>query len=101
MNDYAAAAMRTASEVGVLHAALGLVGEAGEVADHLKKAAFQGHPFDAAHLAEEVGDILWYCAMMAEALGMSLDTIAAANLQKLQERYPDGFSSERSVNRVR
>jgi NTP pyrophosphatase (non-canonical NTP hydrolase) len=104
-NDYQLRAMRTASLKSfegiqaLQNAALGLAGEAGEFADAIKKVSFQGHTLNHAHLAQEVGDILWYCAMAASALGMDLDDIAVQNVQKLQKRYPDGFEVERSLHR--
>jgi NTP pyrophosphatase (non-canonical NTP hydrolase) len=105
-NDYQLRAMRTASLKSfegiqaLQNAALGLAGEAGEFADAIKKVSFQGHTLNHAHLAQEVGDILWYCALAASALGMDLDDIAVQNVQKLQKRYPDGFEVERSMHRA-
>lgn len=103
-NDYQKEALRTASNAGnslprVLNGALGLCGEAGEFADILKKHYYQGHDLDEGHLAKELGDILWYVAVAADALGIDLDTIAEMNVLKLQDRYPDGFDAERSQNR--
>jgi len=104
-NDYQVKAMRTASLKSfegiqaLQNAALGLAGEAGEFADAIKKVSFQGHALDKTHLAQEVGDILWYCSLAASALGMDLDDIAVHNVQKLQKRYPDGFEVERSLHR--
>ena len=80
--------------------ALGLVGEAGEVAELIKKHLFHGHPIDKAAMTEELGDVLWYVARLAAALGISLGDVAALNIDKLQRRYPDGFSPERSRNRA-
>ena len=105
MNDYQKAAMRTASGVNyenygaIMNAALGICGEGGEVADLVKKAAFQGHDLDASHVAKELGDCLWYIAVGANALGYSLDEIAQMNVDKLKARYPDGFDAERSQHR--
>jgi NTP pyrophosphatase (non-canonical NTP hydrolase) len=82
-----------------VNGALGLSGEAGECADHVKKHLFQGHELDRAHLAEEIGDVLWYCAELASGIGRSLDEIAEMNIAKLRKRYPDGFDSDRSVHR--
>jgi len=104
-SDYQVKAMRSAhvKEPGELrtlqNAALGLAGESGEVADMIKKVSFQGHSLDSRHLAEEVGDILWYCALAATGLGMDLDEIASNNIAKLMKRYPDGFDAERSIHR--
>lgn len=83
----------------LINGALGLCGEAGEVADLLKKAFMQGHKIDRSVVAEEIGDVLWYCAELAEWLGIPLDAIASQNIAKLKKRYPQGFSADRSVNR--
>lgn len=104
INEYQRLAMRTrplnlSSDDLRLNAAMGMVGESGEVMDHLKKAMFQGHELSKEKLIEETGDILWYCAEMADALGITLDEIAAYNVVKLKKRYPDGFDKEKSVNR--
>jgi NTP pyrophosphatase (non-canonical NTP hydrolase) len=88
------------SSANLTMAALGLTGEAGEAADIVKKTVFHGHPLDRDKLAKEVGDVLWYVAEMASALGMPLSEIAAANLEKLRRRYPEGFSTDASVARA-
>lgn len=80
-------------------AVLGLTGESGEVADHLKKAIGHGHVLHIDHVVKELGDIMWYVAEVASSLGLQLDDIASRNVEKLAKRYPDGFSSERSINR--
>ena len=111
LNEYQSAAQRTSSckwadrqsdglclkqlENGLM----GLCGESGESMEILKKHRHQGHRLDRQKLAEELGDVLWYCAETASALGLQLDDVAAANIHKLEMRYPEGFSSERSVNR--
>lgn len=105
LNEYQKAAMRTASGGNyenygaIMNAALGICGEGGEVADLVKKAAFQGHNLDVPHVAKELGDCLWYIAVGANALGYSLDAIARMNVDKLKARYPDGFDAERSQHR--
>lgn len=102
-NEYQLAAMRSSSVNGpyeLIHAgALGLCGESGEVADHVKKYLFQGHDLDKDHIAEELGDVLWYVATTAQGIGYGLDTIMQMNVDKLLERYPDGFESARSIYR--
>ena len=102
-NEYQEKALRTASRTAeedlLLNGVLGLNGESGEVADHVKKALFQGHALDRDTLAKELGDIMWYAAIMAKGLGYSLDTIMEMNIEKLKKRYPDGFETERSLNR--
>ena len=104
-NEYQIKALRTVSLKkldglpALQNAALGLAGESGEFADVIKKASFQGHEIDPAHLSEEIGDILWYCALAARALNRELDDIAEENIQKLMRRYPNGFEQERSIHR--
>jgi NTP pyrophosphatase (non-canonical NTP hydrolase) len=80
-------------------AALGLTGESGEVADHMKKALFQGHDIDPIHLSQELGDILWYLVLACDALDCTLDDVVAMNVKKLHNRYPNGFEAERSIHR--
>ena len=101
-NDYQRAALRTANGtncVNLTNAALGMAGEAGEVADLVKKHSFQGHDLDVNHVAEELGDVLWYVAVGAEAIGLSLGEVAQRNIEKLKRRYPDGFDKARSIHR--
>lgn len=78
---------------------LGIAGEAGEVADVIKKEVFHDHPEDTEKIKKELGDVLWYVAAVATVYKLDLEDIAVANLEKLKKRYPDGFSSERSLNR--
>jgi len=80
-------------------AALGLTGESGEVADIIKKAVFHGHTLDQEKIKQELGDILWYIAATATTLGFELSEIMEINIQKLKERYPNGFNSADSINR--
>jgi NTP pyrophosphatase (non-canonical NTP hydrolase) len=80
--------------------ALGLAGEAGEVCDLLKKHWGHRHPLDKAKLGKELGDVLWYVAAVGAQFGISLNDIARANVAKLTQRYPDGFSPEASLARA-
>jgi NTP pyrophosphatase (non-canonical NTP hydrolase) len=104
LNQYQQLALRTAghrasTQKTLTNTALGLAGESGEVADIIKKTFYHGHPLDKEALHKELGDVLWYLAVMADALGYDLDDIAQANVDKLRARYPEGFSEERSLNR--
>lgn len=82
-----------------MHAGLGLASEAGEFIDVLKKRHAYGKPLDIVNLREEVGDILWYCALAARGLGTTLEEIAETNILKLQTRYPAKFTAEQALNR--
>jgi NTP pyrophosphatase (non-canonical NTP hydrolase) len=78
---------------------MGLNGEAGEAIDVMKKFLFQGHELDKKHLAKELGDVAWYLAVTADALGYYLEDIFQMNIDKLKARYPDGFDPELSKHR--
>ena len=103
MSDYQRMARRTAGDKRksdkMEEALFGLAGEVGELCDHYKKYMHQGHDLDYNHMAEEAGDVLWYLAEIADALGITLEEIARRNIDKLRKRYPDGFDPERSRNR--
>jgi len=83
--------------------AIGLAGEAGEVAELVKKAVFHRHGINGAFrekMVKELGDVLWYAAAMCTKLDMDLGVIMEVNIRKLEERYPSGFSSQDSKRRV-
>ena len=74
-------------------AAIGIVAEAGEFAEIVKKILFQGKEYNQDnidHMIIELGDILWYISQAATALGVRLDDILLGNTMKLLKRYPDG-----------
>lgn len=104
INEYQQKALRTESGIDdkyprLLNGLMGLNGEAGEAIDILKKHMFHGHELDTIHLAKELGDVAWYLAISANALGYDLETILQMNVDKLYNRYPDGFDSKNSINR--
>lgn len=99
INDYQKEALRTAGEADLVNGVLGLCGESGECADIVKKYLFQGHDLDVEHLAKELGDVAWYLAVTAYAIGYDLETVLRLNVRKLRKRYPDGFDPEKSQNR--
>ena len=81
----------------LLTAALGLTGEAGEFADHVKKIFFHGKPYDDDRreaMILELGDIMWYVMQACEALEVSLEEVVYDNIDKLSERHPDGFKKD-------
>ena len=103
-NEYQELAMRTLnpelSERDVLiNAVMGLCGESGEVIDLVKKHLAQGHELDRDKMVAELGDVAWYLAECAHVLGVGLDDVLEGNIEKLRRRFPEGFSSERSVAR--
>lgn len=101
-NNYQEEAMRTANGTHgdlLQNGVMGLCGESGECVDIVKKHLFQGHELDKEHLAKELGDVAWYLAVTAEAIGYDLNTILQMNVKKLRDRYPNGFDEERSKHR--
>lgn len=102
-DEYMKATRRTwrpvAKREQMLNAALGLAGEGGEVADLVKKHNFQGHSLTASQVENELGDVLFYVARMADLWDLDLAGIMQANIDKLQARYPNGFDESRSRNR--
>ena len=96
-NSYQRSATKTAvypPEHKILYPALGLAGEAGEVANKVKKVMRDGienQPDNwREQIASEIGDVLWYCAALASDLNLSLGMIAAQNLIKLDKRKDKG-----------
>lgn len=101
LDDYKGMAERCQDEftLRVLHAAMGLVTEAGEIMDALKKHLIYGKPIDIVNLMEEHGDSDWYKALLAKACGYSFEEAMERNIEKLRKRFPEKFSSERALNR--
>lgn len=88
------------NEMMIIWNAIGLVGEAGEVAELAKKGIFHQHDIDKVELSKELGDCLWYIAALCTKLDLDMEQIMIDNIEKLITRYPDGYSSKDSVKRV-
>ena len=104
VNEYQKLAMTTLNPAlskkdVLINGVMGLCGESGEAIDIVKKWLAQGHELDKEKLAKELGDIAWYLAETATALDLNLEDIFEANIEKLRKRYPEGFDSQRSINR--
>lgn len=100
LSEYQRLSRRTAGyprEAWLAYPALGLAGEAGEVAEHAKKTIRDNggrvSTERRAALAKELGDVLWYLAQLATELELDLDEIAQANLDKLLSRQRRGVLS--------
>lgn len=105
INEYQKLAMATLNpELSrrdvLINGVMGLCGESGEAIDIVKKWLAQGHELDKEHLAKELGDIAWYLAETATALDIPLEDILQANIDKLKNRYPEGFDAKRSQVRL-
>lgn len=104
INEYQKLAMTTLNPAlspkdVLINGVMGLCGESGEAIDLVKKHLAQEHELNKEQLAKELGDIAWYLAETATAIGYPLEEILQMNIDKLKKRYPEGFAVERSVNR--
>lgn len=104
LNEYQYHAERSANmtvepKLQLANYGLGITGEAGEVADIIKKGVFHGHSLDVDEIEKELGDVLWYIANIASICNLDLSRVAEKNIDKLQKRYPKGFSQNDSINR--
>lgn len=105
INEYQALAMRTVNpeldkKDMLINSVMGLCGESGEAIDIVKKWYAHGHELDTEHFKKELGDIAWYLAEAATAVGVNLEEIFEANIEKLRKRYPEGFETSKSIERA-
>ena len=104
VNEYQKAAMATLNlaldkKDVLINSIMGLCGESGEAIDIVKKWLMQGDELDKEHLVRELGDVAWYLAEAATALDIPLEAVFQGNLDKLRQRFPNGFDTGASVNR--
>ena len=104
VNEYQKAAMATLNPARdkkdvLINSVMGLCGESGEAIDIVKKRLMQGHELDKEHLIKELGDVAWYLAEAVTALDVPLEAVFQGNLDKLRQRFPNGFDVGASVNR--
>jgi NTP pyrophosphatase (non-canonical NTP hydrolase) len=100
--EYIKLATRTESTLNpdrILHAALGLATEAGELLDAKKREMFYNKPLDWHNLIEEAGDIFWYLAILCDAMNVSFEEVQRRNIDKLRARYPEKFDTSLAINR--
>ena len=105
INEYQQLAMTTlnpalAKKDVLINGVMGLCGESGEAIDIVKKHLAQGQGLDRDKLIKELGDIAWYLAETAYALDIPLESILQGNIDKLRKRFPEGFDTQRSVERI-
>ena len=104
INEYLKNTERTRSQLNNtqldnIHMALGLVTEAGELADVFKKNLAYNKPIDWINVQEEIGDLLWYIAGLCNINNFNLDAILQNNIDKLRKRYPEKFTENEAINR--
>ena len=105
LNEYQKLAMTTLNPAldgkdVLINGVMGLCGEAGEAIDIVKKHLAQGHELDREALIKELGDVAWYLAETAYALGVPLEEVCSRNIEKLRRRFPEGLSEEKSIHRT-
>lgn len=83
----------------LLHGVLGLVTEAGELAEAVKHHVFDHAVLDRTNVLEELGDMFWYLALMIRVMGGDPEEILGVNIAKLAARYPEKFSEYAALNR--
>lgn len=106
-SDYEKAALSTLSnkyhtdkvDPNLVHAAIGISTEAGELLDAIKKGLFYGKTVDMVNIREELGDLLWYVAVACFASGASFEALFEQNIAKLRARYPEKFTEYDALNR--
>jgi NTP pyrophosphatase (non-canonical NTP hydrolase) len=103
LSEYQKLARRTEKplplEAALQHGILGILTEAGELADPIKKAVIYGSAMNNENIREEIGDLLWYIAVVANNLGIDLDSVAYENIAKLQARYPEKYTDQDAIER--
>lgn len=90
----------TPHDANVLHLALGVCGEAGELADAIKKAAIYRKPIDLANVVEELGDLEFYMEGVRQAYGITRLETLQHNRAKLSKRYAKGYSNQQAQDRA-
>lgn len=89
----------TTEQAELLHHSMGMVTEAGEFMDALKRVLIYGKEIDKTNLKEEIGDMLWYIAGAIRLVETSFSEEFERNINKLRARYPSKFDSEKALNR--
>jgi NTP pyrophosphatase (non-canonical NTP hydrolase) len=88
------------SKCNLIHAALGITTEGGEISDAIKKHVIYGQDLDIVNIMEEIGDLMWYVAILVRWLDLDLDELLTDNINKLRKRYPEGFTEEHAAARL-
>ena len=101
LNEYASMRDRLVEydTLKVLHAIMGIATESGELMDAMKKFLIYGKPLDDVNLMEEAGDLFWYVALLAHAVGFTFEDSFEKNIAKLKARYPNRFTEHDALNR--
>ena len=103
INTYKTESERTLVDQGhdmnLLHAAMGIGTEAGELLDAFKRKMFYGKELDVVNVKEEIGDLMWYTAILLRELDLDFHEILQLNIDKLKTRFPEKFTKADALNR--
>lgn len=86
-------------KIRLLHGAIGLVTESGELMDAFKKSIYYGKKLDVVNVKEELGDIMWYFAIFLRELDIKFEDLLDINIEKLRSRYGEKFSEKKAFKR--
>jgi NTP pyrophosphatase (non-canonical NTP hydrolase) len=84
----------------ILHGAIGMSGESGEFLDAVKKTVLYGKSLDKNYVEEELGDSLYYMALVLRSIGSNFETVMQKNYEKLLKRYPEGYNDAAAIARA-
>lgn len=90
----------TPNQAELLHAAIGIAGEAGELLDTVRKHVFDGQPLDRENAIEELGDLCFYMEAAFQAIGHDRKWVEIYNMAKLSKRYESGYSDKAAIERA-
>lgn len=83
----------------LLHCAIGVATESGELLDAFKKHIYYGKPLDTVNLGEEIADCMWYLSNLARLANLDIEKLLDNNIAKLRVRFPEKFSTDKALNR--
>ena len=91
----------TPEQANLLHMAVGVSGEAGELLDAIKKHVIYQKPLDLENVKEELGDLLFYMSNLMQSVGLTFEEILQHNIDKLSVRYSSGkYSNQQAQDRA-
>jgi NTP pyrophosphatase (non-canonical NTP hydrolase) len=88
-----------ASKAGLIHAVMGICGEAGELLDSIKKTTIYNKELDIDNIVEELGDLEFYMEMLRQEIDLTREFILIKNISKLEKRYPTQYSDKDALER--
>jgi len=87
-------------KANLIHMALGVAGEAGELVDAIKRHAIYGKSLDVDNVIEELGDLEFYASNIRQSLGLSRELVLERNHAKLAKRYGEKYSNQAAIARA-